>query len=273
MGNELINRVAAITVGLTGQPTEKYSGLRIKFAIKKTVDSTGNTAKITIYNLPQNIRGLLERGKPDDGIICILDAGYQIATTIFKGEVHKSKSERKGPDWVTTIEAVDGKRALEQATLSKGYPAGTDIKDVVTDAANAMKEAGDVIIGTIESVKSEIAENGLTVDGLASVIMDGIMNDQDQSWSIQDGEIETHLIDGDVGEQALSLSASTGLLTLPIRREDGNIEFMALMRPEMSKPGKLIEIADVGFIVVQTIDYKGDTHSNEWSMKGVGKPT
>lgn len=57
---------------------------------------------------------------------------------IFKGAVRDVEHKREGTNIITTIVCGDGDAAFRRATISKSYPAGTPVKDVIDDIAKQM---------------------------------------------------------------------------------------------------------------------------------------
>lgn len=266
----LWDRKAAVTFGVKGEAGTKVTGLRITFSIEKTMESNANIAKITIFNLNETHRGILENEKD---LLVILEVGYgNEISQLFIGDITKAASVNDGKNWITDILAGDGDQELKDATLDKSYKAGTSIKTVIDDSVKAIKDSGKIVDGVIQGIKDEVYQNGLSVSGLAKNILDDLVGKQgDLEWSIQDNEIQILPELEDTGELATVLSPQTGLIGSPIRREKG-IEFAALIVTTKMRPGKVVKIESrdlSGLFKIRKAVYKGDTSAGEWSIKGV----
>jgi hypothetical protein len=276
---QLWNRKAVVTMGPKGEEGVRIEGLRVSFDIVKTNKKSANNAKIVIYNLNESNKSIL---KTKEDISLMLEVGYgSNVDLLFTGDVVRSSTQRNGADFLTTIEIEDGDQALTTATIDKSYVAGTDLKTVVDDALQSMKDAGQVIIGSVNSIKDDIAQNGFTASGLASKVIDEITKKQGLEFSIQDNETQILGESEDTGEEAIVLTPSTGLIGSPriglIGKEaakvDG-IEFKALIQTTRFKPGRVVQIKSRevdGFFKILKSKFMGDTHAPAWFVNCEGK--
>lgn len=260
----LWQRRAGATFGVKGEEGTKVTGLRIFFDIEKTSESSANTAKIIIYNLNESNRDLL---KNKENLFILLEVGYKDEVDqLWIGDIKTSFSGRKGTDFITTIESEDGGQAIREARIDKSYAAGVNIKTVISDVANTMKEAGAVAIGTLSRVKDEVAQNGLTISGMSKVIMDDLIGKQGLEWSIQDNEAQFLEPKGETGEEITLLTPQTGLIGSPVNRKDG-LDFKALIQTTKIRPGRSVKIQSRqfdGLYRVGKARYLGDTHDKPW---------
>jgi len=268
----LWDRKAILTFGLKGEKGKRIEGLRVNFDIEKTSPSDPNTAKIQIYNLNEDSRGLL---KTKEDSVVVLEGGYgNDIDQLFVGDIARSSTQRQGADFVTTIEAGDAEKSLTEAKLDKSYTAGTNVKTVIDDAFNSMVETGQVVIGAVSNIKDEIIQNGLTVSGLAKTVVDNITSKQDLEFSIQDNE--TQILDPlvDSGEPVILLTPQTGLIGSPslglIGKKASKIEgvvFKALIQTTKFRPGRAVKIESrdfTGLTRLSKVRLNGDTHGKEW---------
>ena len=208
----------------------------------------------------------------------ILEVGYgDILEQIFIGDIQRSFTKKSGPDFITTMELSDGGKALSESRLDKSYAAGVKLKSVIDDALATMKEAGEVIIGSVANIKDEIAQNGITVSGLSKKIIDNIVGKQGLEFSIQDNE--TQILDPatDTGEIAILLTPNTGLIGSPqlgiVDENIEGIEFKALIQTTKFRPGRAVKIESknfTGLIRISKSKFTGDTHSPNWFIIGEG---
>jgi hypothetical protein len=276
---QLWNRKAVVTMGPKGEQGVKIEGLRVSFDIVKTNNKSANNAKIIIYNLNESNKSIL---KTKENISLTLEVGYgSNVDLLFTGDVVRSSTQRNGSNFPTTIEVEDGDQALTTATIDKSYVGGTNLKTVVNDSLQSMKDAGQVIIGSINSIKDDIAQNGFTASGLASKVIDEITKKQGLEFSIQDNETQILGESEDTGEEAIVLTPSTGLIGSPriglIGKEaakvDG-IEFKALIQTTRFKPGRVVQIKSRevdGFFKILKSKFSGDTHAPAWFVNCEGK--
>lgn len=270
---QLWNRKAIVTMGPKGGQGVRIEGLRVAFDITKTNKKSANNAKVMIYNLNESNKSLL---KTKENLSLTLEVGYGLNNVdlLFTGDIVRSSTQRSGADFISTIEVDDGDEALTTATLDKSYVAGTNEKTIIEDALQAMKDTGQVIIGSIATLKDSIAQNGFTASGLASDIVNGLAKKQDHDFSVQDNETQLLKADKDTGEEAIVLTPSTGLIGSPrigligkeATKTDG-IEFKALIQTTRFKPGRVAQIKSRevdGFFKILKSKFTGDTHAPAW---------
>ncbi len=276
---QLWNRKAVVTMGVKGEKGVRIEGLRISFDIEKTNEKSANNAKVLIYNLNESNKSLL---KTKEDLSLTLEVGYgDNLDLLFTGDIVRSTTQRRGPDFVSTIEIDDGDEALTRAKLEKSYEAGTNLKTVVQDALQSMKDAGQVVIGSISSIKDDIAQNGFSASGLASSIVEQITSKQGLEFSIQDNETQILEASEDTGEEAIVLTPSTGLIGSPrigligkeASKQDG-IEFKALIQTTRFKPGRKVKIQSRevdGIFKILKSKFAGDTHAPAWFVTCEGQ--
>ena len=270
---QLFDRKAIVTMGPKGGQGVRIEGLRVTFDITKTNKKAANNAKIMIYNLNESNKSLL---KTKEDLSLTLEIGYGINNIdlLFTGDIVRSSTGRSGPDFISTIEVDDGDQALTTATIDKSYVAGTNLKTVINDSLQSMKDAGQIVIGSINSIKDDIAQNGFTASGLASSVIDQITKKQGLEFSVQDNETQILGVDEDTGEEAIVLTPTTGLIGSPrigligkeATKTDG-IEFKALIQTTRFKPGRVAQIKSRevdGFFKILKSKFTGDTHAPAW---------
>ena len=271
--SQLWNRKAIVIMGIKGEQGVKIEGLRISFDIEKTNTKSANNAKVLIYNLNESNKSIL---KSKEDLSLTLEVGYGAngVDLLFTGDIVRSTTQRNGADFITTIEVDDGDESLRKAKLEKSYAAGASEKTIVEDALQSMKDAGQIIIGSIASLKDEVAQNGFSASGLASNIVEQITSKQGLEFSIKDNETQILGTDEDTGEEAIVLTPSTGLIGSPrigligkeASKTDG-IEFKALIQTTRFKPGRKVKIKSRevdGFFKILKSKFTGDTHAPAW---------
>lgn len=260
MANDtLFNRKASFQFGLPGQLGKYYSGLRLRFKIIKTSDSKPNKSNVQVYNLTKETRTLAEK----KGQVFILSAGYETTEEVlFSGDVARIITELDGPDYVTTFEAGDGEKAFQTARLEKSFQEGVDIKDVFNDLITSLGKT----IKDISSVKSSKIVNGISLSGLSRTHMDELTNRYGLEWSIQDGGVQILESKKATKESAIFLSVDSGLIGVPKKKEDGSIDLVSLLQPQI-RPGRIISLESkfiTGQFVCRKVTHTGDTHGQDW---------
>ncbi len=117
-------RNCELNVSTKGGDTVKISDLRIDFDIERGYAPEENRALIRIYNLTKETSAAITEA---DGH-ALLRAGYKDESTgaIFSGDILRGWREWVGNDYVTVIEAYDGRTSVMGGQVSLSYAPGTD---------------------------------------------------------------------------------------------------------------------------------------------------
>lgn len=260
MANDtLFNRKASFQFGLPGQLGRFYSGLRLRFKIIKTSDSKPNKSNVQVYNLTKETRTLAEK----KGQVFILSAGYEnTEEVLFSGDIARIITELDGPDYITTFEAGDGEKAFQTARIEKSFQENVDIKDVFSEVINSLGKS----IKDVSAVKSSKIVNGISLSGLSRTHMDELTKRYGLEWSIQDGAVQITEALKSTKESAVLLSVNSGLIGVPKKKEDGSIDVVSLLQPQI-RPGRIISIESkflTGEFVCRKVTHSGDTHGQDW---------
>ena len=282
----LWKRKIEAVIGQAGAEGIKISGLRMSFRCEKNSEPKANPSQLKIYNLSENTRQQLRAEIKNQKVIVSVAYGDQELGVLFSGDVAKVITEKSGGDIITTFETGDGEKAINEARIDKSYSAGTNMKTVVEDVANTMKDQAGVIVGNIKNtVKDEVTQNGFTISGVSSAILSSISARQGKEWHIQDNELlylsPTESFDAS-DLDAIVLSPSTGLIGQPKKAEVGEKgsevsgwELKALIQKDI-KPAKLIKLIVPSMKIedlvrVRKAVFEGDTHAQNWyaTIQGV----
>jgi hypothetical protein len=256
------NRTYELQFGSRSGSLRSIKELRIKFRVEKSDVPTPNTAQIEIYNLSETSRNELQ----GDDMILNLAAGYEENQQgLFFGDVTKVEHRRMGADRVTIIEAGDGQRAINQATISKSYAKGTPITQVIKDVIGTFKNIN--FSQVIEAAVSPFAtlNSGGSFEGASDNVLTDLLSSFGLNFSIQDGEMivagAPALLDTDVQ----IVSAATGLIESPSKTDKG-IAFQMLLEPRI-RPGSIISLASEsvsGAYKAKKVIYEGDNFDRPW---------
>ena len=108
--------------------------IRVKFDIEKTLDSTPNKAKLTLFNLNPAHRNAVHEGWPVS-----VKAGYVgDMQQLFAGWIEKADNRQVGVDWVTEIEASDNGNAFRSARVNLSFGPGTTLTSLLTAVAKEL---------------------------------------------------------------------------------------------------------------------------------------
>jgi len=252
----------------------RITDLRISFQIEKNSESNANKASISIFNLSETTRSkfLLQGQK------VILNVGYAgqfqnpVLETIFRGDIRRAVTSR--PDsFVTTIECGDAEVAIEETHIEKTFAKGVTVKSAIQSILGLFKRQNITVNN--ENI-SDLIKNSTTfvsslnLSGPVKSIMDNLTKKLGLEWNVQDEQVHIRIPNKVRNTNAIVLNSKTGLLNVPIKREDGGVDFMSLLIPKI-KPNATVKIeSDVasGFFNVRKVSYKGDTRSDDWTIKG-----
>ncbi|TAY66557.1 hypothetical protein ELG88_09825 [Rhizobium leguminosarum] len=254
--------------------------IRIEFNIDKDTSSSANSAEITIFNLSESHRNSV--GKEFDAIT--LEAGYippegdGNVGVIFKGAVRDVEHRREGPNILTIISCGDGSKALRRATISKSFPKGTPVKDVVDELAKQIEKEG-VSLGEWkfpEDVENKTFKRPYAVCGSCARELDTIGRGNGFYWNIQNETMEIVPGDGFIGGVVL-ITPETGMIGTPAITDNG-VRVSALLNGEV-RPNRRVQLksetlemnGDDGMYRVTSASYSGNNMDGEFKVDITGE--
>jgi len=257
---------------------ESPNDLKIEFDVLKGISSTANPATIKIWNLTEAHRNAL--GKELDDIE--LEAGYMPPTggdnvgVIFKGQIRDVEHKREGADIVTYLTNGEGDKAFRDATISKTYKAGTEVKTVVEDLYKELEKEG------IDRGEWKFPDDIPTMKrsyaavGSAKQQFDLLSRGYNFYWSVQNGVCEIIPGDGYIGTVIL-ISPETGLVGTPTITDNG-VKAVALLNPEI-RPNRRVKVeaqtlemnAQDGEFRVGEARYAGDNREGDFFVAITGE--
>jgi hypothetical protein len=268
-------------------PTGTFSnrGPRITFKVERTSESSANKAEISVYNLSQKSRDFITADVK--GKVVMLTAGYQgDSSTIFFGDIVHPEISRSGPDMMMKLECGDAERSLTESHVEIGLGPGTTTTQLINLAARSLGFVPSIVADLIP----ESFVKGFAFAGTAKKLLDEITNKIGAKWSIQNGELQVHKKDGDIGSSAINISPTTGLIGWPTKTKDG-VKFRSLLNPQI-RPGRLVflqskqftgnqvavqrpsgglTVATIGeLVIVQKATFEGDTHGDAYHVEVEG---
>jgi hypothetical protein len=182
-----------IQVDEAGDKIEFNYPLTLEFDIHRKLYSSLNTGNFRLYNLSALHRNQIRFSAWNVGTYrqIQLRAGYSTTLSlpalanlpiVFQGNITQASSKREGPNFITTIEALDGGFAFNNPTENgnplPSFPAGTTNQSIITTLANQLPETtlgsigafggssatGASFSGTPQEALSQYTGNGFFID-------------------------------------------------------------------------------------------------------------
>lgn len=237
--------------------------LTIRFEIDRHVLAACNTARITVYNLNQELRNDIFQDRYDTSIYRAvkLNAGYEtdpVLPVIFQGNMWSCGYHRPGVDFMTDINAFDGGDAVinPQAQIDLSVPNDVSIASLIRSIVGTMPNVAPGAISDVVQTRSR----GITVSGNS---WQQIQKLAGNNYAFIDNgrvnvlaEDEYVLVNGAI----TIISASTGLIGTP-RRQNRMMEVDVLFEPN-AVPGQLVKVesanaANNGYFTVRGVRHSG----------------
>lgn len=235
-----------------------WQGLRVSFRVDKYSNRSLNAAQIEVYGLSRD--SIAEVQKPSATIR--LFAGYDDGRSglIFFG--NPTKGSIKLNESSISIEAADGSKKLQRTFVNESFPPGTRAETVINRLVS--------VLGIPKSFL-QVPENvqypeGLTLSGRLSDILDTISQSVDSEWFITDGQFNFCKKSFSKTSGLLISSKNKNLIGSPAPRDDGKIEVVTFLEPEL-KPKLRVRLDSEFFkgdYSVVDVSHEGDTHENAW---------
>lgn len=248
--------------------------MKIEFNVSKGLESSQNTASISIWNLKEVHRNAV--GKELDDVV--LEAGYLPPEgggnvgIIFAGQMRDVEHKRDGPDIITTISCGDGDKAFRRATISKTFPAGTKVETVVEEIFKQMEAEG------LKRGEWKFPDDmppfkrPYSMCGSCAREMDRLGRSRGFYWSSQNGVVEVVPGDGTIGGVVL-ISPQSGMVDTPTITDNG-VKVSALLNPEI-RPGRRVRIesdvlemnAEGGVYRVSQCTFRGSNRDGDFIVE------
>jgi hypothetical protein len=254
--------------------TIEAKDLAMTFRIHKSLKPEPNTAELTIYNLNPDHRSALEQLKTASVLI---EAGYeQGVSTLFLGDLRTAISTNEGPDIVTKLSSGDGEKATKKSRVKVSLKKGAATPQKVLEAVAKALGVGEGNLKTALSQLGAVANHfseGTVITGSAAKEMTAICQSLGLTWSIQDGKLQILSLRKALDGEAIKLSKDTGMIGSPTVDNDGVLSVNMLLAPDVFPGRKLVLEAQrlKGQYRIETCDYAGDTHGQDWYIKITAK--
>jgi hypothetical protein len=192
--------------------------------------------------------------------------------------VRDVEHRREGPNILTIISCGDGSKALRRATISKSFPKGTPVKDVVDELAKQIEKEG-VSRGEWkfpDDVESKKFKRPYAVCGSCVRELDTIGRGNGFYWNVQNETMEIVPGDGFIGDVVL-ISPETGMIGTPAITDNG-VRVSALLNPGI-RPNRRVQLksetlemnGDDGMYRVTSASYSGNNMDGEMKVDIAGE--
>lgn len=266
-------RILTVTIGLSGTGGMRFAApTMIEVETDQEFAAKPNTAKIKIHNLAPGELSWIESGD----MVAQIAAGEGIASQIFIGDVRRrqiiTESSTSG-GIVTSIEARDGYRRWIDSTFSRSYPPGTSSDVVLTDALSALR----LPIGyRSPGIVPIIFTAGYSFSGRARDCISELVAGWVGTWSIQ-GKAVYIFAPNDATLPGASpiLSAETGLMGSPKRKDRGGVSVKCRLQPAFNRIWMPMQITSRwvnGVFKVSKISHKAKSDGSTWETDLEGIP-
>lgn len=275
----LFNRSARVTVWQpkpaaffsdpNAQNATIVDALRVTFTVVRTGGKEPDTCEIGITNASAESRALFQ-AKP----LCVrLEAGHDDdLRTIFVGDLTFGKSKLEGTDWVTTLTVADGMRAYRNARVAQTFREGTTVLAALQEIARAMQFALPAALVRDPALKQQFPA-GVTLQGAAQDQLTRLLDPFGFAWSIQNGRLTVLRTNEVSPNQALVVSADTGLFGAPetgtpSKDQKVPITTISMLLRDEALPGRSLQLTSRNFTAanfkILKSTFTGDTHGGDF---------
>lgn len=250
------------------------NGLRMEFKVRKTLKGQPNTLDVRISNLAAQTRAQMQK----KGAKVTLLAGYEENPDqlLFNGDARTIDHVRRGPEWLTRVQCGDGEVAMQKRAVNLSFAPGAKVSDVVLQLAQATGlDLGNVSArlkrGDFKGAASQFL-GGYAASGRSFAQLQSVARAAGLDVSVQDGALQLLGATDATSEEAVLLSADTGMVESPEHGspeksgDDAVVKVKSLLQPSI-RPGRRIRIESIslkGTFVVETVHHTGDTHGAPW---------
>ncbi len=240
------------------------------FRVHKSLKPEPNTAELTVFNLNPAHRSALEQLKTASVLI---EAGYEGGTsTLFLGDLRTAISVDEGPDIVTKLSSGDGEKATKTArvkvSMKKGVANPQKVLETIAKSLGVGSGNLKQALGQLGGLANCFSE-GAVLSGSSFREMNSVCKSLGLSWSIQNGKLQILTLRKALDGQAIKLSKDTGMIGSPTVDNDGVLTCCMLLAPDVFPGRKLVLDGRrlKGQYRIESCDYSGDTHGQDWYIK------
>lgn len=186
--------------------------LRVAFSAQKGITGSPNTLDMEITGLSlatmQSVRGNLSRIQ----VIAGFESSADSAAIVASGAILAAIPQKRGPDTVLIIKALDGYGGMVRGAYSRAFDGRTPISTVVADMASALP---GVTVGQID-VDGQLFQKGQQFAGPTTAQLNRMADQYGFSWSVQDGIFQAISDKRDSGRVFTFSSARNLISAVPV---------------------------------------------------------
>lgn len=259
------------------------SEMHVQFHVHQALVGTPNWAVIRVFNLSQQTIQLAGQEYRN----LSLSVGYEGELgTIFEGVIRQFNAGRRLNATDTFIDFVcqDGDFGYNHTSVNRTLSAGWSRIDEINLLQDEFSKNG-IGSGHKSDLPSGQFPRGKVYFGAARDYMYQLSDNVGADWSIQDNKLILVGSNQNLPQQAIDLTAETGLIGLPEQTVDGinlkclinpKIKFGGVVKldnsaiqaanisPDLTQPQYIPGIDRDGLYKVFSISHTGDTRGNDW---------
>lgn len=270
-----------LAVKIIGDGTTE--NLRVRFEIRKSIQSVPGPSQIYVYNLSAALRnslqqavGSLDAVQSKPGAQVELKVGWENTpiVTLYKGTLYAVVPDREGPDIVTTLICLAGFGGTSRGTISQTWAGGTNLSSIIRKMA---EQIPGITIGSINVSDYSMGNQGYSFASLAKDGLNKLARTYGFSWWI-DKNVFYALDDKQAlqGREVLisykngTLFRAEPMLASPFPAQIG-VNIRALLNPH-AEAGYTVRIESQvnpqlnKSYKIHDLVQTGDTHSTTWDM-------
>lgn len=238
--------------------------LTCRFKVSNSGTPSASLATFDIYNLSPDVRNdiYVDPFQTQFYRQVVFAAGYEREPSIpiiFRGNIYRCYSFRRGPDWVTHLECLDGGFAMENGDINLSIPSPYDFKTVIAQIVAGL--GSTVKLGTVGNFSVPNAR-GVTFCGNPwDLLVRRILPLNGQVYinnEVVNVVQQREYIVNSTGFETISVE--TGLLDTP-KKQDGIIHCRMIFEPRIEIMQKVsvqsLEPVNNGDFKVMRIDHMG----------------
>lgn len=288
MTTQFMRKAEVVIENPAGGTVLTVKNLRIAFDVSKSSTSETNKSIITIYNLNDTSRFLIDTV----GQKLTLKVGYDktvpqyadvssddLLKMLVQGDVSRIEHNFERPEWVTKIYVSEGGTFVKEDKISVSYKKDADVLAILKDI---IKKAGLKIEQELADIIKDPKKlvNGFSFTGRTKDALDKLTQMSDLTWENDNGTTVFLSRAADNIKQAIDVNVYTGMIGSPSRLRDSDTQandasalngyvVKTLLNPEI-RPGALLKVTSVvdalntERLIVSEVNHTGDTHGNDW---------
>lgn len=259
----------------------EISDLHITFQVRKSSDNKGkgNHASVSIYNLSDDNRKLLEEPKTQVALeVGYLETGLHL---LFSGEATNVETTRQGADIVTTLSLDTLYTGLNHKLISQLAPPGATVEEAIRGLSKNMPEIAQTKFSG-PGVKKKIVD-GYPMSGTPRQILTEICSAFGLEWQIDDNILTVTDVEYSFmsDKEAFVIGEESGLIERPevteVERQRSNkdkkkkgrkgLQISMLLNPVLKAGGLIkLEFGELtGFYKIIDIQHEGEIFGGNWT--------